>query len=168
MNFFYFFYEKILAPTVQLCATYSALSHPYFRRTTSAPRDEQVMSTPSITPRASAALLMQPLLIKPLRSPYGQMCHPLLCVQFGIPSQAVPSSCNCKWCQRALFGDWARPQQDACCWSQFFWCNKIKVNPWNSLADSFFLSQNWSASLFHPGRGKYKSKSFFLFFNFLT
>lgn len=43
-----------------------------------------------------------------------------------------------QWCQRALPGDWARTRLDAFCWSQLLWCNKIKVNPRHSLADSLY------------------------------
>lgn len=72
-------------------------------------------------------------------------------------------SCDCKWCQRALFGDWERPQQDAFCWSQFFWCNKIKVNPRNSLADSRFKTKQ-ICKFVSPSEDTYKSN--FIFFQF--
>lgn len=98
---------------------------------------------------------------KALSLQHSHMWQPLPCTYFRTPSSARLSSCNCQRCQRALLGDWARPQLDAFCWSQLFWCNKIKVNPRHSLADSLY-KPNWSASLFHQVRMKCTG-NFFLF-----
>lgn len=94
----------------------------------------------------------------------------LLCTYFRTPCSATLSSCNCQWCQRALFGDWARPQLHAFCWSQLFWCNKIKVNPRHSLADSLYKAK-LICKLVLPSEDEMYRQIFFCFLNlnlFLT